>query len=190
MRNFQGSTNSNASGPQPYQQCQRRRHPEKAHIKENDQQGRENISNHSPCQSASSGCSPRFVRKSMADTFKTPSKHATKVRSTHFQSLDTPLIWHASVLRLEPKDTDALQTKLFLLSQTEQYNGALEMIDSGEDKDVYAFEKAYTLYRLQCEQEAGQILEEIKTRRGPDRGITHLEAQMVNTCLFRTVTRS
>jgi len=82
------------------------------------------------------------------------------------------------ILRLEPRDTDALQTKLFLLSQTEQYSGALEMIDSGEDKDVYAFEKAYTLYRLQCEQEAGQILEEIKTRRGPDRGITHLEAQM------------
>jgi len=74
--------------------------------------------------------------------------------------------------------------------QTEQYIGALELIDSGEDKDAYAFEKAYTLYRLQCEQEAGQVLEEIKTRRGPDRGIIHLEAQMVNTCLFRTVTRS
>src|SRR6266550_1625681 len=89
VRNFPGSANSNASA---HQQCQRRRHPEKAHIKENGQQGRENISSHCPCQSASSGCSPRFVRKSMAGTFKTPSKHATKVRSTRFQSLGMPLI--------------------------------------------------------------------------------------------------
>ena len=85
---------------------------------------------------------------------------------------------------MDPKDPDALQTKLFLMLQTEQYDAALELIDSTEDKDAYAFENAYALYRLQRELEAGKKLDEIKARSGADRGITHLEAQMVNSRLF------
>lgn len=82
------------------------------------------------------------------------------------------------ILRLDPKDADALRTKSFLLLQTEQYNAALELIDSHSEGDTYAFEKAYTLYRLQRESEASQKLDEIKAQHGGDRGIIHLEAQM------------
>lgn len=80
-------------------------------------------------------------------------------------------------MRLHPKDTDALQTKLFLLLQTEQYKAALELMG---ETDAYVFEKAYALYRLQQEVEASQKVDEIKTQHGADRGIVHLEAQMVN----------
>ncbi|KAF8622932.1 hypothetical protein AX15_006610 [Amanita polypyramis BW_CC] len=82
------------------------------------------------------------------------------------------------ILRLDPQDVDALQTKLFLLLQTERYSAALELVDSQGETDTYAFEKVYTLYRLQEELEASQKLEEIKAQHGADRGIVHLEAQM------------
>ena len=110
-----------------------------------------------------------------------PSKHAIKVRPTRFcDSWHAILIHRVSVLRLDSKDADASQTKLFLLLQTEQYNAALDLIDSQEDGGKLAFEKVYTLYRLQRESEASQKLEEIKARLPPDRGVMHLEAQMVN----------
>lgn len=80
------------------------------------------------------------------------------------------------ILRLEPNDPDALQTKVFLLLQTEQYAAALTLID-GNDK--YAFEKAYSLYRTNQEAEARIALEETKRSKGDDdRGVQHLEAQL------------
>ncbi|KAI0090565.1 hypothetical protein BDY19DRAFT_717752 [Irpex rosettiformis] len=80
------------------------------------------------------------------------------------------------ILRLEPQDKDALQTKLFLLLQTEQYSAALTLIDS---KDEYAFEKAYSLYRSNQASEAKEALELTKQQKGQDeRGIIHLEAQL------------
>ncbi|PPQ97723.1 hypothetical protein CVT26_001913 [Gymnopilus dilepis] len=83
------------------------------------------------------------------------------------------------ILRLDPKDTDARQTKLFLLLQTEQYNAALSLIDEDEDPSHYAYEKAYTLYRLQRESDARDVVETIKKEKGEDdRGIVHLEAQL------------
>ncbi|CAA7260374.1 unnamed protein product [Cyclocybe aegerita] len=83
------------------------------------------------------------------------------------------------ILRLEPKDSDARQTKLFLLLQTEQYNAALDLINSNDDKDKHAYERAYCLYRLQREAEARETLEVIKKEKGEDdRGIVHLEAQL------------
>ncbi|KAG5653127.1 hypothetical protein H0H81_002194 [Sphagnurus paluster] len=79
------------------------------------------------------------------------------------------------ILRLEPADTDANQTKLFLLLQTEQYDAALSLIDSNEGHE---FERAYSLYRLQHEAEARDVLAEIKQGEHADRGIVHLEAQL------------
>ncbi|GLB38054.1 putative TPR-like repeat [Lyophyllum shimeji] len=80
------------------------------------------------------------------------------------------------ILRLEPNDIDANQTKLFLLLQAEQYDAALSFI---ENSDQHAFEKAYSLYRLQQEDEARQVLQEIKQQEGEeDRGVLHLEAQL------------
>ncbi|KAH9485763.1 Signal recognition particle subunit SRP72 [Psilocybe cubensis] len=80
------------------------------------------------------------------------------------------------ILRLDPTDADARQTKLFLLLQTEQYNAALNLIATD---NTHAYEKAYSLYRLQRESEARNILESIKGERGEnDRGIVHLEAQL------------
>lgn len=82
------------------------------------------------------------------------------------------------VLRLEPNDKDALQTKLFLLLQTEQYVAALALIGDG---DPYAFERTYSLYRLQREAEAVNGLKTLKEGADDDdeRGVLHLEAQLV-----------
>ncbi|KAM5545236.1 hypothetical protein V8D89_001347 [Ganoderma adspersum] len=88
------------------------------------------------------------------------------------------------ILRLAPHDRDALQTKLFLLLQTDQYAAALAMTElpSSEEGDGdYTFEKAYSLYRLHKEADASSALGEIKAKSGEgevDRGVLHLEAQL------------
>ncbi len=77
-----------------------------------------------------------------------------------------------------------MQTKLFLLLQTEQYNAALAMIDQGEG---YMFEKAYSLYRINRETEARNTMSELKKAVGEnDRGIIHLEAQLVRLTITPT----
>ena len=81
------------------------------------------------------------------------------------------------VLRLEPADEDALQTKLFLLLQTEQYAAALTLADSAER--AFDFGRAYSLYRLHREHEAADLLDEIKSAAGSNRGVNHLRAQLV-----------
>ncbi|KAF8161511.1 hypothetical protein B0H34DRAFT_796291 [Crassisporium funariophilum] len=84
------------------------------------------------------------------------------------------------ILRLEPKDADARQTKLFLLLQTEQYSAALDLIDSDEDQNHHAYERAYSLYRLQHESEARNVLQAINDEAdsADTRGLMHLEAQL------------
>ncbi|KAI0800416.1 hypothetical protein C8Q74DRAFT_1364160 [Fomes fomentarius] len=89
------------------------------------------------------------------------------------------------ILRLDPKDQDALQTKLFLLLQTDQYAAALALTESpSSGDDSHAFEKTYSLYRLHREDEAIKVLEVIKEKDGGDeegevdRGVLHLEAQL------------
>jgi len=80
------------------------------------------------------------------------------------------------ILRLEPSDKDALQTKLFLLLQTEQYSAALTLADPTEH--AFEFGRAYALYRLHREHEAAAVLDEIKSTVGSSRGVNHLEAQL------------
>lgn len=85
------------------------------------------------------------------------------------------------VLRLNPVDKDALQTKLFLLLQTERYDAALSLIadsTSGDGPD-YTFEEAYAMYRLHREEEAATALGKIKRSEKDHRGVLHLEAQLV-----------
>ncbi len=95
-------------------------------------------------------------------------------------------------MRLDPHDGDALQTKLFLLLQTDQYAAALAMTealagpssDTESDRDGHLFEKAYSLYRLHREEEATEVLRGVKEKseaagKEVDRGILHLEAQLV-----------
>jgi signal recognition particle subunit SRP72 len=91
------------------------------------------------------------------------------------------------VLRLDPKDADARQTKLFLLLQTEQYNAALSLIDSDDDHARHAYEKAYSLYRLSHESEARDVLKSIKADQNTEdsRGLVHLEAQLACRSLLR-----
>ncbi|KAG2122333.1 hypothetical protein DEU56DRAFT_832243 [Suillus clintonianus] len=82
------------------------------------------------------------------------------------------------ILRLDPNDRDALRTKLFLLLQTEQYDTALALI--AEINEQCSFERAYALYRVHQEEDAAQVLKEIKSS-GKDteqRGAMHLEAQL------------
>ena len=81
-----------------------------------------------------------------------------------------------SVLRLEPGNKDAIQAKIFVLLQTEQYQQALSLLGNASE---YAFERAYLLYRLQRESEADEILDGIPAGEdGEDRGVLHLKAQM------------
>ena len=84
------------------------------------------------------------------------------------------------VLRLDPKDADARQTKVFLLLQTEQYRAALSLIDSDDDHAHHAYERAYLLYRLSRESEARDVLKSIKGDQNAEdsRGLVHLEAQL------------
>ncbi|KZT27094.1 hypothetical protein NEOLEDRAFT_1061541 [Neolentinus lepideus HHB14362 ss-1] len=83
------------------------------------------------------------------------------------------------ILKLAPDDSDAIQTKLFLLLQTEKYDAALVLIDSNNANGDRAFEKAYSLYRLEREPEAAELLSEIKNKGAVDqRGALHLEAQL------------
>ncbi|KAG1804112.1 uncharacterized protein BJ212DRAFT_1284791 [Suillus subaureus] len=82
------------------------------------------------------------------------------------------------ILRLDPSDRDALRTKLFLLLQTEQYDTALALI--AEINEQCSFERVYALYRLQREEDAAQVLKEIKSsgKEPEQRGAMHLEAQL------------
>lgn len=84
---------------------------------------------------------------------------------------------------------DARQTKLFLLLQTEQYNEALDLIDSDGDQSQHSYERGYSLYRLQHESDARNLLDAIKQEKGEDdRGVVHLEAQLVSFRLTQTFT--
>lgn len=90
------------------------------------------------------------------------------------------------ILRVDPRDQDALQTKLFLLLQTEQYAAALALISSANEQsgqgkdDAFSFEKAYTLHRLHREDEATDALTSLKDGGDVEdnRGVAHLEAQL------------
>ncbi|KIK62501.1 hypothetical protein GYMLUDRAFT_58254 [Collybiopsis luxurians FD-317 M1] len=94
------------------------------------------------------------------------------------------------ILRIDPNDSDARQTKLFILLQREDYVKALELTDDASstlsDSEAVSvqdklFEKAYTLYRMKQESEAQRVLEQIKeSARGveEERGVLHLEAQL------------
>ena len=77
---------------------------------------------------------------------------------------------------MDPSDKDARKAKIFLLLQSEMYAEALNLLDAEDSKETY--ERAYTLYRSQRENEARDILEVIK-KGEDDRGTLHLEAQLV-----------
>ncbi|KAK7030941.1 hypothetical protein VNI00_013888 [Paramarasmius palmivorus] len=101
------------------------------------------------------------------------------------------------ILRLSPDDPDALQTKLFLYLQTEQYTPVLELVglgEKGESGNAHAFEKAYVLYRMQREEQAEEVLKEIKEKNGMTEGqctlklnwllptAVELYSQLLDTC--------
>lgn len=116
----------------------------------------------------------------------THSKHARKVRATcHFRISFNSGKLNLVVLRIKSNDADALQAKLFLLLQTEQYDAALALIsDNKSEGTSREFEKAYALYRLHREFDASDVLSNVKGTEGPSefhsRGIIHLEAQLVS----------
>jgi signal recognition particle subunit SRP72 len=84
--------------------------------------------------------------------------------------------------------SNALQTLLFLLLQTDQYNLALETIESASHSDKLEFEKAYCLYRLHEEERARELVEKLRLTEGGSVGLeqesarrlAHLEAQVVS----------
>ena len=85
---------------------------------------------------------------------------------------------------MDPSDKDALQAKLFLLLQTEQYEIALALLETLNVEGARNFEKAYALYRLHRENEAVDVLDRLKKSNMSEasgRGVQHLEAQLVRT---------
>jgi signal recognition particle subunit SRP72 len=96
------------------------------------------------------------------------------------------------VLRLQPTDADALQTKLSLLLHNEQYLAALALSETlleGEEHASFQvlFGKAYALYRLTREQEAADVVKIIKPEGGhEERGVLHMEAQIVSVSEHHT----
>jgi signal recognition particle subunit SRP72 len=84
--------------------------------------------------------------------------------------------------------SNALQTLLFLLLQTDQYDLALDTIESASQSDKLEFEKAYCLYRLHEEEKAKQLVESLRQTEGGSVGLeqesarrlAHLEAQIVS----------
>lgn len=88
---------------------------------------------------------------------------------------------------MNANDIDALNAKLFLLLQTDQYGAALSSVDTMSDPEQRNFEKAYALYRLHREEEASEYVSRLKGSLKVEdekrRGITHLEAQLVRWLL-------
>jgi signal recognition particle subunit SRP72 len=115
----------------------------------------------------------------MVGTLQMRFAPAIRVSDAVSNSYD-PILTISIVLRLDPSDRDALRTKLFLLLQTEQYDTALALI--AEINEQCSFERAYALYRLQREEDAAQVLKEIKNngKEAEQRGAMHLEAQLVS----------
>ncbi|CAE6492625.1 unnamed protein product [Rhizoctonia solani] len=84
------------------------------------------------------------------------------------------------ILRLTPGDIDVVQTKLFLLLQTDQYARALEIVENlSSGSNSKELEKAYLLYRLHKEKEAKAIVDQVNASGASDGGFAHLEAQIL-----------
>ncbi|KAH7334688.1 hypothetical protein B0J17DRAFT_720234 [Rhizoctonia solani] len=84
------------------------------------------------------------------------------------------------ILRLTPGDIDVVQTKLFLLLQTDQYARALEIVENlSSGSNSKELEKAYLLYRLHKEKEAKAIVDQVNGSGASDGGFAHLEAQIL-----------
>lgn len=77
------------------------------------------------------------------------------------------------MLALDPEDADALQAQLFLLLKTSKYQEALKVTDGRPE--MFRFERAYALYRVQREKEAEELLKDER-----DRAVAFLKAQIVN----------
>ncbi|TDL22972.1 hypothetical protein BD410DRAFT_707133, partial [Rickenella mellea] len=82
------------------------------------------------------------------------------------------------ILRIDHTDVDALQAKLFLLLQTDQYDSALTLLSTNDCFATRSFEKAYALYRLHREEEANSLLSSLKESSKDQRGVSHLSAQL------------
>lgn len=91
--------------------------------------------------------------------------------------------FESPVLRLVPDDKDALDSKLFLLIQTDQYEAALELIKElpGPSDSSHLFEQAYLLYRLQKEDEAAEMVKRAQEANSYEpRALSNLDAQIVS----------
>jgi len=142
-----------------------------------------------PKQSTQKG-DPRHEHSHPAKSAKAPRSTEEQLRR-HFTSLcaqvEGGFFKNAikscdRILRLFPDDAEALQTKLFLLIQTDQYALALEMLEtssssSSSQRSSSQFERAYVLYRLHREQEAEELLGNMSGSTS-DRGVQHLDAQL------------
>ena len=128
------------------------------------------------------------VLKLTVDTSRTHSKRATRVSPRHIITALSIVFNDDIVLRINASDEDTVHAKIFLLLQTEQYETALAVLDSLNTNGAREFEKAYALYRLHRESEATKVLAQLKLNNSSeavDRGINHLEAQLVCTRLPR-----
>ncbi|KAI4519300.1 hypothetical protein K525DRAFT_241411 [Schizophyllum commune Loenen D] len=75
------------------------------------------------------------------------------------------------ILKLDPNDADALQAKIYAMMEADQHAGALDILGP-----QHQYERAYSLYKLQREAEARDILDTITPQ--DDRSVLVLRAQI------------
>ncbi|KZV76481.1 hypothetical protein PENSPDRAFT_661051 [Peniophora sp. CONT] len=117
-------------------------------------------------------------KKVLSEADKAKKLYATLVKQLDGAHFPNALKTTDKLLALDPNDSDARQTKLFLLLQTDKYAQALDLLDHAPEGQDVAYERAYCLYRLQREEDADTALDELMAARPDDRGVQHLEAQL------------
>ncbi len=114
----------------------------------------------------------------LADRWRTLPKRLEDCRKAyilfHILRHITFLTLLLPVLALDPVDRDALQAKLWLLFKTSKYQAALELTEN--NPDLFNFERAYALYRLQREDDAAALIANVDES---DRSVAILKAQIV-----------
>jgi signal recognition particle subunit SRP72 len=81
-----------------------------------------------------------------------------------------------AVLRLVPGDQDAIKSKVFLLIESGDFDGAIKLIANQGNPPDLAFQRAYSLYRHGSPQDAIAALSSVPQEREADR--LQLEAQL------------
>ncbi|KAF9912534.1 hypothetical protein BX616_010314 [Lobosporangium transversale] len=96
---------------------------------------------------------------------------------------DKVLVVSDKILKIDPKDKDALHCKAITLIRLERYTDALTILNRQLDTSKFTFEKAYCLYRTNQLADGAQLIankrKELPSSSQLSWDLRHLEAQML-----------